>query len=217
MSVRLLAAAALAVVLAGCGALNTLLARSPTPGLREGEWAAVRGDATRRGSVYDGVEHRATVTATHLGLPQREARARRLAEWLGWTPEELEARLAVERAEAAAGEEFLLAFYTAETKANDLDARSSIWRVALEVDEGELIASRIEAIDSDATVTGLFPYIGVFDTIYRVRFPPVAGGPIAGRMFALELSSALGRIDLGFGGGAALPGPDRPIEHSSER
>ncbi len=216
MTRRALAAAALAAALAGCG-LNALVARAPTPGAREGEWATVRDVATRRGSVYDGVEHRATATATHLGLAEREARARRLGEWLGWTPEELDRRLAAERAEAAQGEEFLLALYTADPKANDLDAPRSIWRVALETDEGEVVASRVEVLTSDATITALFPYVGGFDTVYRVRFPPAADGSLAGRMFALELSSPLGRIDLGYGGTPALPGPDRPLERSSER
>lgn len=213
---RALAAAALIAALAGCG-LSTLLVKAPAPGLREGEWAALRAAATRRGSVYDGVTHRATATATHLGLAEREARARRLGEWLGWTPEELEARLTAERAEAALGEEFLLALYTADTKANDLDAQRSIWRIAVETDEGEVIAARVEALDPDATLTALFPYVGVFDTVYRVRFPNAPGGPLGGRMFALELSSALGRIDLGYGGTPVILGPDRPIERSSER
>jgi hypothetical protein len=216
VTVRALAAAALVAALAGCG-LNSMLARAPTPGLREGEWAAVRGAATRRGSIYDGVEHRATATATHLGLPQREARARRLGEWLGWTPDELERRLQTERAEAAQGEEFLLAFYTADGRSNDLDSQRSIWRLAVHTEEGQLLATRAEALEQDATVAALFPYVGVFDTVYRVRFPPAPGGPLAGRMFGLELSSALGRIDLAYGVPSALPGPDMPLEHSSER
>lgn len=217
MTARALAAAALLAALTGCGLVSTALAPAPTPGLREGEWATVRGLATRRGSIYDGLEHRASVTATHLGLPEREARARRMGEWLGWTQEELDRRLTLERKEAAEGETFLVALYTADGKANDLDGKSSIWRLAVEADEGEVIATRVEALDVDATLTALFPYVGVFDTVYLVRFPPTPKGPLAGRMFALELSSALGRIDLGFGTTPALPGPDRPLEHSSER
>lgn len=219
MRPRALAAAALVAALGGCALnskLNAALTPAPVPGLREGEWATVRGAATRRGSIYDGLEHRASVTVTFLGPAEREARARRLGEWFGWTQEELERRLKQERDEAAQGEEFLIALYTADGKSNDLDAPSSVWRVAVEVDEGELVASRVEALVPDATLTALFPYVGGFDTVYRVRFPTPPSGPLAGRMFAFELSSAYGRIDLGFGG-PALPGPDRPLEHSSER
>ena len=215
MTSRALAAAALIAALSGC-VLGPLLKREPTPGLREGAWAEARGTATRRGSIYDGLEHRASATATFLGPAEREARARRLGQWFGWTPEELERRLAQERTEAAQGEEFLLAFYTADTKVNDLDAPRSVWRLAVEADEGELLPSRIEALEADATIMGLFPYVGVFDTVYRVRFPPSPKGPLAGRMFTLELASALGKIDLAYGGPTII-GPDRPLERSSER
>jgi hypothetical protein len=99
---------------------------------------------------------------------------------------------------------------------NDLDAPHSVWRLAVEADEGELLATRVEWLESDATVVGLFPFVGVFDTVYRIRFPPSPKGPLAGRMFALEITSALGKIALAYGGPTIL-GPDRPLEHSSDR
>lgn len=191
---RALAAAALALALAGC----PFHPRQPVPDPRVGEWADLRAAATRRVALYDGLEHRATATATHLGLVEREARAKRLAAWYGWTAGELEARLAAERAEAAQGEEFLLALYTANGKQNDLDAPRSIWRLAVRTEEGELIASKVEVVDVDATVAGLFPYVGTFDVVYRVRFPSPEK-PLAGRPFVLALSSALGKVDLDFG------------------
>jgi hypothetical protein len=200
---RVLALGLLGLALAGC----PFHPRAPLPGPGEGEWGQVRVGATRRGSLYDGLVHRATATATHLGLAEREARARRLAVWLGWTPEELERQLAAERAEAAAGEEFLIALYTAERRTNDLDAPRSVWRLAVQADEGALVATKVEAIDADATITGLFPYVGVFDTVYRVKFPTAPGGPLDGRQFVLELSSALGKIVLDFGAPAVAEAP----------
>jgi hypothetical protein len=192
------------VAVAGLAALAALAAcsfhpRSPLPPTREGEWALVRDAATRRTVLYDRFTHRATATATHLSLAVREARAQRLAEWLGWTPQELESRLAAERAEAAAGEEFLLCFYTADSRANDLDAPRSVWRVALRVGEADLLATRVTSIDSDATVVGLFPYVGPFDVVYRVSLPRAAEGPIDGKRFVLALSSTLGKVDLDYG------------------
>lgn len=194
-----------ALVLAGC----PFHPRNPVPGPLQGEWAAARGAATRRVQLYDGLVHRASATATHLGLVEREARARRLGEWFGWTAVELERRLAEERAEAAAGEEFLLAFYTPNAKTNDLDARESIWRIAIEADDGIMLASKVEAVDPDATLTALFPYVGIFDTVYRVRFAKPPGGPLAGRMYVLELSSALGRLYVDFG---VADGAEKPLE-----
>jgi hypothetical protein len=194
MTTRLRNAVAVALlVLAGCHP------RSPQPPTREGAWALARDAATRRAIVYDGFKHRATGTATHLSLAVREARAHRLAEWMGWTPKELEDRLATERADAAAGEEFVLAFFTADPKANDLDAPRSVWRVALKVGDEDVLARRVTSVDGDATMVGLFPYVGPFDVVYRVFLPHAPSGPLEGRPFVLEIASALGRLSIDYG------------------
>lgn len=200
-----LAAALLLATTLGCG----MRAFAPVPPPNEGEWAMAWGGATRGGHLYDGFSHRANATATHLTLPVREARARRLAEWLAWTPAELEERLAAERAEAAAGEEFLVAFYTADPKANDLDARESIWRVALQFDQADVVASNVTALVPDATLRQLFPYVGPFDVVYRIRFPRRPEGDLAGEPFVLLLASALGQLPLDFSAPAV---PVRVIE-----
>jgi hypothetical protein len=198
MSLRLCAALAV-------GALAACHPRAPVPQPRAGEWAAIRDAATRRAVLYDGLIHRATGTATFLSPAVREARARRLAEWLGWTPQELEARLALERAEAAQGEELLLSFYTARSQDNDLDAPRSVWRVALTAGSEDLLATRVTSLTTDATVTGLFPYVGPFDVVYRVLLPRSPSGPLAGRPFVLQVASALGKVSIDFG--AASPQP----------
>jgi hypothetical protein len=191
---RVIVALAALGALAGC----PLHPKAPVPLSREGEWAAVRDAATRRAVLYDGLKHRATATATHLSLPVREARARRLGEWLGWTPQELDDRLAAERVEARAGEEFVLTFYTADNRSNDLDAPRSVWRVALKVGETELLATRVTSIDADANTAGLFPYVGPFDVVYRVMLPH-SPEPLEGRPFLLQLASALGKLELDYG------------------
>ncbi len=198
-----IAALAAALALAGC----PLHPRAPLPMTTEGEWAQQRDAATRRAILYDGLKHRATGTATLLSLPVREARARRLAAWFGWTPAELEARLAQERTEAAVGEEFVLAFYAADRKNDDLDAPRSVWRVAVKADGADQIATRVTAADRDATAIELYPYVGPFDTLYRVLVPSAPGGPLAGREFTLELASALGKLSIDF---AAPDGPITP-------
>jgi hypothetical protein len=197
------AAVAAALALAGC----PFHARAPRPRTTEGEWAVQRDAATRRGILYDGLQHRATGTATLLSLPVREARARRLAEWFGWTPVELEGRLALEHDEALAGEEFLLSFYTADPTDDDLDAPTSVWRVAVKVDDADVHATRVTSIERDATILGLFPYVGPFETVYRVFLPPAPGGPLAGRRFTLQVASARGTVSLDYAvsNGAVMP------------
>jgi len=196
-------AAALALSAAGCHP------RSPLPRTLEGEWALVRDAATRRAVLYDGFRHRATATSTHLSLPVREARARRLAEWLGWTEQELAGRLAQERKEHAAGEEFLLCFYTSDTRAQDLDAPRSVWRVALKVDGADVVATRVTSVDPDVNLAGLFPYVGPFDVVYRVLLPRPPSGDPAGKPFVLELSSAFGKVAVDYGDPKAVI-PDQP-------
>lgn len=194
--------------LAACSAVETVKSVAPVPAVREGEWATVRSQATRRVYLYDRLSHRATATATYLSLPVREARVRRLVEWLGWTEEEKARRLAAERAEAERYEEFLLAFYVSDSRSNDLDAPASIWRLALELEPGDLVTRDATALDVDATVRGLFPYVSKFDVVYRVRFPRAPGPPLADRPFRLQIASALGKLELPFNDGTI--GPDRP-------
>jgi hypothetical protein len=196
-----------ALALAGCA----LLQKSPQPSTTEGEWATARDGATRRALLYDRFNHRASVTATLLTLEVREARARRLAEWFGWTPAELDARLAQERADAAKGEEFFVAFYTSDTRDNDLDAPQSIWRVAVKLENADVVAKRVTATDKDANLLVLFPYIGQFDVAYRVLLPPAPGGPLAGRDFALEVTSAVGKLSLDFGAPSGPLTPQGPV------
>jgi hypothetical protein len=172
--------------------------RQPLPQTNEGEWALAREAETRRVFLYDGLIHRATATATHLSWRVREARARRLSAWYGWTQQELDERLAKEREEAAAGEEFFLAFYTAEPRENDLDAPRSIWRVAAKIQGVDLVARRVTSVERDATVAGLFPYLGPFDVAYVLTLPRAPSGDLAGRPFVLEIASAVGRVALDF-------------------
>jgi hypothetical protein len=193
--------AAAALAAAGCHP------RQPLPQTREGEWAAVRDAATRRFILYDNFDHRATATATHLSLAVREARSRRLAEWLGWTEPELAASLAQERKEYAAGEEFLLAFFTADSHAMDLAAPRSIWRIALKVDGADLLASKVTPLTQNPNLVGLFPYIGPFDVVYRVQVPRPPSGEIAGKPFVFELACGLGKVTLDFG-----EVPEKPID-----
>jgi hypothetical protein len=189
-----LAAVAVLAAASGC-AFRT---RTPEPGPREGEWAAVRDAATRRYILYDGVTHRATATATHLTPAVRESRARRLAWWKSWTDAELERQLAVERAASAAGEEFVVAFYTAQRRNNDLDAPDTIWHMAIRTGDAEVVASEAHWVASDVEVQNLFPWVGPFDVVYTIRFPPMNGGPLGDEGFVLELASALGKVPLDY-------------------
>ena len=191
------AAAAAALGLLGCG----LLPPQPVPSAREGEWAAQRDRFTRSAKLYDRVDDRAFATATYQAPSVREARAARVAEWKAMTAEERERLLAAERAEGERWEEFLLALYTNDRELNDLASARSVWRLALLVEGGgELLpAGRPERVRPDATLAGLYPHLGAFDVLYRVRFPRLSGArPLSEAPFKLVLAGAPGRLELRF-------------------
>jgi len=125
----------------------------------------------------------------------------RLAEWKAMTAEERERLMAAERADGEKWEEFLLAFYTNDRDSNDLASTRSVWRLALAVVGGGdvLLAGRPEIVRADATVTELYPYVGKFDIVYRVRFPRWKGErPLHETPFALVVAGAPGKIELRF-------------------
>jgi hypothetical protein len=67
-------------------------------------------------------------------------------------------------------------------------------------------------VEHDATVLGLYPYVGPFETVYRVFLPPAPGGSLAGRPFVLEVASARGKVvfDFGVPNGAVAPQEPAP-------
>jgi hypothetical protein len=199
---RRCALALVALALAGCGTWqgvkSRLPPREPQPGPDDGAYADVRDAATRSARLYDGFVHRAEVTVTWLSPEVRDAGTRRLAAWQGWTTAELDAALAAQQAEAAKGELFFLSFYAADRKHNDLANQGSIWRIQLDDGAVQAPAAAVELVPIDANALQLFPFIGHFDTAYRVRVP-WTGAPLQGRPFSLKLLSSLGPLVLDFG------------------
>jgi len=204
---RLVTAAALALLAAGCG-MGVPFQRAPEPGIDAGEWGELRDQASRRASIYDGFVHRADASATWFSPAVREAGIRRQAAWQAKNQAETEQALARGQAEAAKGEEFVVAVYTADRRANDLDSRTTVWH--LELDDGavRVPASEVTALTADATIRQLFPYVDPFDVVYRVRFK-WTGAPLVGRPFKLHVASGLGAMVLDFGPGGERPSAPR--------
>lgn len=201
--------AALAVALGGCN-----LPRQPVPTTLEGEWAAQRDRFTRSAKAYDRLDDQVFVTATYQAPSVRVARVDRIAEWKAMTVEERERLLAAERADGERWEEFLLAFYTNDRQSNDLASTRSVWRLALAVEgAGELLPhGRPEIVRADATVTGLYPYVGNFDVVYRVRFPRWKGErPLQEIPFRLVVAGALAKVELRFNG------PAKPLDAGAQK
>jgi hypothetical protein len=174
------------------------LTRAPSPGPNSGEWGTVRDDASRRAGLYDGLVHRANASATWFSPLVREVGLRRLSDWQGKTSEETEQAVAKGQADALLGEEFVVAFYSAERRTNDLDAPRSVWHLELDDGETRVPASEVVALTTDATIRQLFPYVDAFDVVYRVRFK-WTGRSLEGRPFTLRIGGGLGAVLLDFG------------------
>ena len=199
----LLASAALA----GCG----LMRHAPVPEIQEGAWPEERDAATRRADIYDGFEHRADVWTIRLTPAVREERVRRLAAWQHWPQAELDAKLVLERDEAAKWDDFVVFLYTADRKWNDLDAVESVWRIAFDMGGGEAVVGRAQALERNATFEALFTMGGAFDVAYRIRFPRFDTEPVP-RPGVLRFASALGELSLAYTPGSKpVPAP-RPAD-----
>jgi hypothetical protein len=184
----------LLVLLSGCAVLQ---GSQPRPDPNDPPWSTERDQFTRRGKVYDILDDKAFAVALYEPMRVRKGRVDRLAEWRALTPEEKQALLLKEEAEAAAEEDFLLAFYTGNRSDNDLDSKKSVWRVALVVGEVNVLPARIEVVRHDTTLRKLYPFIGDFDTVYRIRFPVWRGPtPLADTQFILRIAGAPARLDL---------------------
>jgi hypothetical protein len=184
------AAAALALLLLGCASLP----ERPQPRPDEGPWGTIRTQNTRNVKLYDGLAVRAFATATWDSPAAREARAARVADWKAMSPAEREAWLSAERAAAAGGEEFTLALFTPERADNDLALPGTAWRVALvRADGTESLPVRVEEVRADTLLRTLYPAIGDFDVVYRLRFE--AAPPLASP-FTLRLAGPRGQIDF---------------------
>jgi hypothetical protein len=192
---------------AGCG-LNTQLRRAPAQAPEAGDWGRLRDAASRRATLYDGLVHRANASATWFSPPVRESSLRLLAEWQAKSEAETELAVAKGRADDALGEEFVVALYTADRRANDLDSKKSIWHVELDDGQVRMPATEITGINSDANLRQLLPYLDPFDLIYRVRVV-WTGASLQGRPFKLRISGGVGALVLDFGPDGSQPFPSR--------
>jgi len=184
----------LALLLPACSYLGS----SNGSATKDGAWAEARDAATRTAKLYNLLDDLAFATATWQSPALRAARVEKLAEWKGLLPAEKEALAAKERAEAAEGEEFLVAFFTDDRRANDLASDKSTWRVSLLVNGTEqAVAAKVTLVKRDPTLQALYPYITDFDTLYRVRFPKYPGPtPLASLPFQLRIASAIGTLTM---------------------
>lgn len=160
-------------------------------------WEAERARWSRQARLYDRFEAHAFAGAVYQAPALRARRAEQVAAWRAMTAPERQKLLDAEAADAARFEDFLVVFYTHDPLDDDLGTRNSVWRVALVVEgEGEELPVEIRPERADAQVRELYPFVGDFDTVYRVRFARWKGAPLASRPFLLRIAGAEGRMEF---------------------
>lgn len=191
----ILAAALLAGPLMACKTLPF-----PEPHL-EGEYGRLLHAWTREQALYQGLENRAFAQVIYLSPQLIEAQAD-LISGLRAEPSPARARtLERLRAEAAAPTFFAI-LRTPDRNWNDLESRTSVWRVALDDGVGQVEPEKVERLEKpwSAELQKLYPYLDEYAVAYRLRFPAVAApaakaaGASAPLVPALVMAGALGQM-----------------------
>ena len=103
-------------------------------------------------------------------------------------------RQADHQAEAAHGLKVALSFYVPDKKYNDLTHQNPSWRVFLLTPQGERISPRdLRRIKKRTPLLdALYPFWGMWDRLYHLTFPPLAGINQA----TLVISGVPGQVNL---------------------
>ena len=158
---------------------------------------------TEHREVYSGLDTRLYCAATYQSPEFREARTRRQAMFQTWPEPKLDDTLARERADAAQVHEVVFGVSLVDRRFDDFDSKSSIWRLSLATDQGEVTPVTIRRVGrANQDLRAYYPYLGDFWTMYTARFPPtVAGRPLVAattRALVFRMSSTQGQVEMAF-------------------
>ena len=189
----------------------------------EASYRAVLDYVTQHREVYSGLDTRLYSVATYQSADFREARVRRQAIFQTWPEQKLEQELARERAEAQQTHEVVFGVSIVDRRFDDFDSKSSIWRLSLATDQGEVTPSSLKRVGrANQDVRAYYPYMGDFWTVYSVRFPATVNGrPLVGpstQALLFRMSSTQGQVEMKFPltGAPVYPPPTPPRTASGQ-
>lgn len=171
---------------------------------------------TKGTELYDLLDARMFLAATEQSPEFVTARSARMAEFEAMPPPDAQAYLARELADAAQGYGFFVGVHTADSRVNDLDRPSTVWRLALASSAGEVTPVSVERVSRlNANLRGVYLFLGDFWVGYRVRFPAALpnGQPLVApgeKEVQLKLDSAIGHARLTFPAVAMAVAPAAP-------
>lgn len=191
----------LTLLLGACSTVPPRIGEAPPVLVNEKEEAAYQAVLTHYSEhqeIYQGFDTQLFSVATFQSARFREARTRRKGEFLHWTQDVLDRELAREQAENAQFVEFFFGSHTNDPKFDDYDAKSSVWRVVLVTDKGQVLPSEIVRVGrADLNMRAYYPYMSDFWVAYRIRFPRTLPDgtptvPPGTEFVTLQVASSLG-------------------------
>ncbi|HEX2660108.1 MAG TPA: hypothetical protein VHU40_17620 [Polyangia bacterium] len=175
----------------------------PTRAYRGAEYPAVYDHWTRHTKVVQDVDTALEVWATFKSDEFREAFVARYAEAYGLKEDAIEPLRRAQREAAAASYEFIVTAQSSNYKWNDLEKKSSPWRVTLRDAAGHEVSwneLKIEKLP-DQVERAFYPVKTPFSKTYRVLFTRALAhdeGFVGERsgLIALRLAGPFGHADL---------------------
>ena len=149
----------------------------PEPDL-QGEYGKALKRWTRKVALYAGLETRAFVRIVYLSPEFVEAQALEISHMRAELPDQAAQTLARLR-EQYRQPSFYAIVYVPDRNANDWNASDSVWRLALNLGNGERAPDRMQRFETpfSAEQRALYPYIDEYSVAYLIRFPDPSAPP----------------------------------------
>ena len=186
----------------------------PDPQL-QGEYGKALKKWTRTVALYSGLETRAFVRVVYLSPDFIEAQAKEISRMRAEPPDQAAATLQRMREADKAPTFFAIAFMP-DRSGNDWNMPKSVWRLALNMGEGEKPPASVERIEPpyDAEMRVLYPYLDDYSIAYVMHFPELQPGPFTPTEATLIAAGALGQMKFHWrlDGGPEQPSEGEPVE-----
>lgn len=136
--------------------------------VRAEDYPHVLASWTRDNRLYNGLENKVFVTAVFMTPELRTAVRTTYPDVVGHGGIITRDELSIASADSHT---FFISMYTADRKWNDLQAPTSIWKLTMQSEGGEVAPTTILRVKQDENLRTVFPIIGRYDECYLVRFP----------------------------------------------
>ena len=171
----------------------------PEPHL-EGPYGALLHTWTRESEIYQGLETHAFVQAVFLAPPLVDAQAELVADFRA-EPAPARARTLARMRAAAATPTFFAVVRTPDPNWNDLQSKTSVWRIAIDYGAGQFEPESVERLERpfSAELHKLYPYLDEYSVAYLIRFPAASvptppAGASPQQEPALTIAGVLGQM-----------------------